>query len=166
MGTGIRFNGCPSKNELASAPGVPSLEDLNRKPLAVIECIEPIPCNPCEHACPFQAITVGDPITNCPVLDPEKCTGCGTCIACCPGLAIFVIDMNFTAATALVTIPYELYPLPQEGAEIDCLDRGGNTVAKGRIHTVKTSEKFDKTSLVSIELSKEFAMDVRNIRMC
>ena len=35
----------------------------------------------CEAACPFDAISMKD---NMPVIDPEKCTGCGVCITTCP----------------------------------------------------------------------------------
>lgn len=36
----------------------------------------------CVDACPFGAITMGDDAL--PVVDPEKCTACGKCIAACP----------------------------------------------------------------------------------
>jgi electron transport complex protein RnfB len=35
----------------------------------------------CETACPFHAIHMKD---NMPVIDPEKCTGCGVCVKICP----------------------------------------------------------------------------------
>jgi electron transport complex protein RnfB len=35
----------------------------------------------CEHACPFDAITMKD---DMPVIDPELCTGCGVCVGQCP----------------------------------------------------------------------------------
>ncbi|MDK2799443.1 MAG: hypothetical protein PWP27_803 [Clostridiales bacterium] len=165
MDKGIKYDGYLSEKELAGAPGVPSIDQLNVKPLAVIECIEPIPCNPCERACPFSAITIGDSIWNLPVLDANKCKGCGACIPSCPGLAIFVVDMNYSSTSALVKIPYEYFPLPKEGMEVDCLNRKGEAVTKGRIHSVKTTATFDKTYIIGIEVNKKFAMEVRNIRM-
>jgi Na+-translocating ferredoxin:NAD+ oxidoreductase subunit B len=35
----------------------------------------------CQASCPFHAITMKD---NMPVIDPEKCTGCGVCVKACP----------------------------------------------------------------------------------
>lgn len=165
MDRGIKYNGYPSKAELRKAPGVPTNQELNEKPLAVIECVECIPCNPCETSCPFGAISIGTPISNRPKLDTQKCRGCGTCIARCPGLVIFVVDMNFSETTALVKIPYEFYPLPKEGVEVDCTDREGNIVTKGRILSVKHMPSYNKTYIVGVEVIKDFAMEVRSIRM-
>lgn len=145
--------------------GIPSLDDLNKKPLAVIECFECIPCNPCEKSCPFGAITIGETISNKPILDASKCKGCGLCISHCPGLAIFVIDMNFTSKTALVKIPYEFFPIPIEGSEVQCLNRLGEVITVGNIHQVRITSSYNKTYVIEIEIPKEFAMEVRNIKV-
>ena len=99
--------------ELKEAGRYPSEERLAKGPVAVIECCQNIPCNPCETACKFGAIQVGDPITNLPVLDETKCIGCGVCITKCPGLAIFVVDKSKEMAT--VSFPFEYLPLPEKG---------------------------------------------------
>jgi len=162
---GLKQTGHPSAQELASAPGIPSLDDLNKKPLAVIECFECIPCNPCENSCPFGAITIGETISNKPTLNPEKCKGCGLCISHCPGLAIFVIDMNFTPKTALVKIPYEFFPIPKVGTEVHCLNRLGEVITLGKIHLAQLTPSYNKTYVIEIEIPKEFAMEVRNIKV-
>jgi len=36
----------------------------------------------CMRACPFNAITMS--ADNLPLIDPEKCTACGKCVAACP----------------------------------------------------------------------------------
>ncbi len=36
----------------------------------------------CEEACPFNAITMSE--YRIPIVDPEKCTGCGICVEVCP----------------------------------------------------------------------------------
>lgn len=42
-------------------------------------------CNACTYDCPVDAITITD---NGPVIDREKCIGCGKCISTCPHGAI------------------------------------------------------------------------------
>lgn len=69
MSNSILQNGYPSWEELKQFNRIPSDERFAKGPVAVIECIQPIPCNPCEGACKFGAICVGDPIINLPCLD-------------------------------------------------------------------------------------------------
>ena len=72
-------------DELKILPGVPSEERLKKGPVVVIECAQEIPCNPCEEACLKGAIEIGDSIVNLPKLKADLCSGCGLCIAACPG---------------------------------------------------------------------------------
>ena len=81
-----------SKQELIDAKQDISDARYAKGPVAVIECVQEIPCNPCEGACKFNAITIGEPITNLPKINETNCTGCGVCVAQCPGLAIFIVD--------------------------------------------------------------------------
>lgn len=165
MNQGIRYAGYPSREELENSPGYPSLERFNRSPVAVIECVEEIPCNPCEPACPYGAIRVGEPITNLPVLLEDKCTGCGVCIAKCPGLAIFWVDLTYSKNEALVAIPYEYLPLPQPGEKVEAVNREGETVTQGRIIKVDNRKKNDKTAVIYLAVKPEFAQEVRNVRV-
>lgn len=163
MNKGVKYTGFPSWDELQSSPGVPNGERLERGPVAYIECVQEIPCNPCENACPFGAIKVGHPITNLPVLDAEKCTGCGHCIAYCPGLAIFKIIMNYTETTSLVEFPYEYYPYPIKGAVVPCANRAGEYVVDGIVKNVRSNEKNDCTAIIAVEVPKKFCLEVRTI---
>ncbi len=138
---------------------IPPRERLLKGPCAVTECVEEIPCNPCEEACPVGAITVGDPITNPPTLDFEKCTGCGTCVGVCPGLAIFLLDLS--GGTAKVTLPHELLPVPEVGEEVELLSRAGEVLGKGKV--VRT-RKAGTTWVVTVELPEELLLEVRAIR--
>ncbi|MBO6061425.1 MAG: 4Fe-4S binding protein, partial [Clostridia bacterium] len=56
-------------------------ERLRRGRAALIECTEP-GCNICLSACGFSAISRGE--DGLPFSDPEKCVGCGGCVAVCP----------------------------------------------------------------------------------
>lgn len=146
-----------------SGPGIPSEERMKLGPVACIECLQQIPCNPCEEACPRGAITVGKEITGLPTLDEEKCNGCGICMTRCPGLAIFGLNAVYSEKTALVSFPYEYVPLPVKGQTVDCTDRLGQFVTKGVVHQVRTAKAFDHTAIVTVEIPKEYVMEVRFI---
>jgi ferredoxin len=163
MKCGVKYTGIPSEEELLASPGRPSRERMEKGPVAFIECVEDIPCNPCEEACPFGAITVGLPITNLPVLHGDQCTGCGLCIAQCPGLAIFKVHLNYTETTSLVEFPYEYCPLPEEGDTVPCGDRNGDYVTQGKVIRVKNAKVNDGTAVVGVEIPKAHCLEVRTI---
>ena len=129
--------------------------------IAVVECVEDIPCDPCVTACPTEALTM-DSLIGKPVLIPERCEGCGLCIAECPGLAIFVVDFDYTDSEALVMLPYEFLPLPQKGEKVDLLDREGKKCGKGQILKVRTHKNL--TTVLSVVVPKNLALTVRNVR--
>lgn len=164
MREGIAFAGVPSKEELKNAPGVPTKKRLNKGPVAVIECLQVIPCNPCTAACPFGAITMKE-FPSLPYLDEEKCVGCGLCISACPGQAIFVIDKTYSDAEALVSFPYEFLPLPEVGMKVDAVNREGKVVAGGKVIRVKSDKNYDHTLVVTIAVPKEWTDEVRGISL-
>ncbi len=146
--------------------GVLSLKDLrlpNKKQLekgvAIIECVQNIPCNPCVDACPFNAISMKD-INDLPVVDFDKCIGCGQCIGVCPGLAIFVVKQ--IDDKALISLPYEFLPVPSVNDKVKALDRKGEFVDDV---VVKKVVKRGKTWVVTVLADAENAMNIRNIRV-
>ncbi len=156
--------GVLAKGDLAESPGVPSEERMKKGPVVYIECMEEIPCNPCEFICPHGAISVGKQIIDLPVLDEEKCNGCGLCIAICPGLAIFLVDKSYSEQEALVAFPYELLPLPEVGMTVYGVDREGKAGCKASVVKVLNPKKFDRTPVIYLAVPKEFALDVRNFK--
>ena len=134
---------------------------LSQKKCVVIECQQNIPCNPCEAACPHHAITVGEPITNLPVIDKDKCIGCGLCVAKCPGQAVFLVDQTAEDYDT-VTLPYEYYPLPQKDQEVYCLSRAGKFLAMGTILRIVMTKANDRTAVVEVKVPKGYGMEVRN----
>jgi len=160
---GAAAEGIPTPDELKKTSGWPSLKRLQGGPVAIIECIEEIPCDPCESACPAGAIKIGSSITNLPVLDEDKCTGCGLCISSCPGLAIFVLSLNYTDESALVSFPFEFLPLPKVGEEVSAIDREGRTVCKGKVVKILNKRNQDYTPVVSISIPRKYALVVRGI---
>lgn len=152
-----------SKEELFRSPRAPSQGRLEKGAVAVIECVQEIPCNPCESACPKGAIKIGEDILSVPVLDEDKCTGCGLCIPACPGLAIFVVTLTFSEDAALVQLPHEFLPLPKRGETVKCLNREGKIITKGKVVKVVNPKGYDRTPVISMALPKQFAHDVRAI---
>ena len=148
--------------EVMDIPGFPGIEVLNNKKCVVIECKQNIPCNPCESACPHHAISIGNPITNLPVVDPEKCIGCGLCVAQCPGQACFLVDMSHEEYDT-VTLPYEYYPLPEKDQEVYGLSRDGKYVIKAVVVRVVLTKKNDRTAVIEVKVPKGYGMKVRNI---
>jgi len=151
--------------------GVPSLaeikscfpnESLLLKPKAIIECYQEIPCNPCSTSCPFGAITMGDDINQKPQLNWDKCTGCGICVYSCPGLAISVVKVE--GNNAIFKIPYEFLPIPKKDEIWDGLSRSGECITSAKIKAVQTSDKQDKTTLVTVEIDKSTLYDFITIR--
>ena len=151
--------------EIRNCPGYPSPDRLSKGKVAVIECIQDIPCNPCEQICPQGAIKIGRPITNLPVFTGGLCSGCGQCITICPGLAIFIVDYTYSPEEATVALPYELYSLPKKNEEVDALDREGVAVCNGTVVNVQNPPSFDRTAVVTVAVPKEFGERVRNIRL-
>ena len=164
MAQSILQNGFPSLEEIRAANGWPSEERFAKGPVAIAECVQEIPCNPCEAACPSHAIQVGNPITNNPHIQTELCTGCGLCVAACSGLAIFVVDKSYSDTMGKVTFPFEYYPLPEKGDEVDALNRAGEFVCKGVVTRILNPARNDHTPVITIEIPKEYTDDVRTIR--
>ncbi len=134
---------------------------LSRGPVAMIDCTECIPCNPCEAACKRKAISIGRPVTNLPVLDADACTGCGRCISRCPGLAIVVVDMSVPGDDALVSVAHELLPRPRPGEPVAAVDAEGNVLARGDVLKVRIGHAH--TPVVTVRIPRDVAMRVRGI---
>lgn len=142
----------------------PSIERINKGPVAVIECFQNIPCNPCQTACRFNAINIGDDINNLPKLSPANCTGCAICLSKCPGLSIMIVDGSKSQETVLIKLPYEFSPLPAEGSIVQGLNRAGEYITDAKVVGVLNPKSFDKTPVVTIEVDRKYLYNIRNIR--
>lgn len=143
----------------------PSIERINKGPVAVIECFQNIPCNPCQTACKFNAINIGDDINNLPKLNPDNCTGCAICLSKCPGLSIMIVDGSKSQETVLIRLPYEFSPLPIDGSIVQGLDRAGEYITDAKVIGVLNPKSFDKTPVVTIEVDRKYLYNIRNIKV-
>lgn len=157
----IYKTGVPTEEDLQRV--VPSAERLAKGPVAVIECFQKIPCNPCYTACKKGAIKEFRDINDLPEIDHDLCNGCGLCVSKCPGLAIFIIDETYSENEALVKLPYEFVPLPKEGDTVKALDREGRVVGEARVVKIQNGKYEDRTPVISVAVPKGLSMVVRNI---
>jgi len=156
-------DGIPKKEDLEKV--TPTEERFAKGPVAIVECFQEIPCNPCVKACKRGAISMPGDINDLPVVDFDICNGCGLCISYCPGLAIFVVDKTYSDELALVKLPYEYIPVPQAGQFVTALDRAGTKLGSYEVTRVTSGCKKNKTYTISITIPQELAMDVRSISM-
>lgn len=143
----------------------PSEERLSKGAVAVIECFQNIPCNPCATSCPRHAIKEFVDINDTPQFEEDLCNGCAICVANCPGLAIFVIDESYSEDFALIKLPYEFSPLPKAGDEVQAVNREGQVVGKASVVRVQNPPTFDRTAVVQITVPKNLAREVRFIKV-
>lgn len=156
-------DGIPTKDDLDTV--TPSGERLAKGAVAIAECFQKIPCNPCTKACVKQAIRVEPDINAAPLVDFDVCNGCGACIARCPGLAIFVVDMTYGEEEALVRLPFEFIPVPEAGQKAMGLDRSGRELGWFSVVKVISGGKKNLTNIISLAVPRKLAMEVRNIRV-
>ena len=159
------ITGYLSDEELRESPGLPSENRRRQGPVAAIECLQDIPCNPCESSCNVDAIVVGDDITNLPQLVEDKCVACQTCVYICPGQAIFMIDESLPNDRASVMMPYEYRPLPEKGDVVIALDRAGRELGDAIVLKVRQTKKMDQTATVTIEVPRQWSMQARALKL-
>ncbi|MFW5740528.1 MAG: FAD-dependent oxidoreductase [Myxococcota bacterium] len=132
-------------------------KDLDQPVYPVIRCVQEIPCNPCQQACPEKLISMPGSIMALPEFS-GKCLGCGECVTVCPGLAINLVfnDYDPTGNKALLMLPFEFsldrVPL---GSDVDTVDLDGNPVGKGVVIAVRSREQQDRRHLLLVEVPAE-----------
>lgn len=154
-----------SEEELKNGPGIPGEARRRKGAVAVLECLEDIPCNPCESSCKYDAISVGEDITAPPRLNEDNCVGCRSCVPICPGQAIFIVDESLPDNKASIEMPYEYRPLPEKGDTVTALDRAGREIGDATVTAVRQTKKMDRTATVTIEVPREWSMQARAIRL-
>ena len=159
----LNKTGVPTAEDVLTV--TPSKERLNIGPVAIIECFQEIPCNPCTEACKQGAIQPMEDINNLPQLDFDQCNGCGVCLSRCPGLAIFIVDASYSETEAIVRIPFEYVPVPKVGERVVGLNRAGEELGTFVVNKVQSGGQKNKTYTIWLVVPKALAMDVRSIHL-
>ncbi|MTI81099.1 MAG: 4Fe-4S ferredoxin [Firmicutes bacterium] len=155
--------GVPKLEDLAGV--MPSEERLAQGPVAMAECFQNIPCDPCYHSCRRQAIQPFADINDRPQINHDNCNGCGICLSRCPGMAIFIIDQTYSENESLVKMPYEYLPLPLEKDSVVAVNRAGEAVGEAKVVKVQSNEKLEGTSIVWLAVPNELTMEVRHFKL-
>jgi Fe-S-cluster-containing hydrogenase component 2 len=140
---------------------LPSEELMRKKKMAIVECLQEIPCNACVDACKYNAVTKAH-INDPPKVNWENCNACMQCIRECPGLAMFIVTLK--DGKAQISIPWEMPYIPKKGDTIDVLDRKGARIGSGTVLRVVPPIKQNKTYIITFETDEKLVHKARNIR--
>ena len=158
----LKNTGVPTAEDVKSV--FPPMERMKKGPVAIIECFERIPCDPCHTACSRGAMQPFSDINDLPHILEENCNGCGICLYRCPGLAIMALDMSYSDDKATLKIPYEFTPIPEQGDVVTALDRAGEPICDAVVVKVQNTAAMNKTVIVSLKFDNSFIYDVRHFR--
>jgi len=157
--------GYHTREELEEFKVLPPEGIISQKRVALIECVEEIPCNPCSVVCRVDAIQK-ESLCSPPNVDWEKCTGCTLCVSICPGLAIYL--QSIKDGKGYVTLPYEFLPAPKVGMRVKLMDRSGAVVGEGNVVMPTYQAKGDAYPrwVVTVEMDDpNLSYEVRAIKI-
>lgn len=132
----------------------------------VFFCAEEIPCNPCATVCPVGAIqlkSLRGTIMDLPYFAGNRCTGCGSCVAVCPGLAITLVR-RVSDDKAQVVLPWEFNAGFDIGAEMDLVDQKGGFIERAAV-VAKRKVAARNTWLLTFKVNVEHASKIAGIRV-
>ncbi|MEA2042414.1 MAG: FAD-dependent oxidoreductase [Bacteroidota bacterium] len=134
---------------------MPTKKRADEKPFVLLDCLSAFACNPCEFACPHEAITKTSTSTV-PHIDFEKCIGCMKCVYQCPGLAIF--GYNKKRDTLFLPVEYEV----KEKSEVFLVNNMGEKLGTGIVS--KVMKKPNKTNVARVKIETLDGNNLTDVR--
>jgi Fe-S-cluster-containing hydrogenase component 2 len=129
-----------------------------KKLIAAIECFEEIPCSACQTACPEDAIRTGRIPRELPVLDENKCSGCGICVSACPSSAVSMVQEETEKSMSRIVLPWRGARPWKVGESAVLLNRRGETLGSGRV------ARLPEGSQVELEVPIHLVWDARGLK--
>ena len=157
-----------TRKVLASRPG----DCYERSPIVpgkewrpVFFCSEEIPCNPCATVCPLGSIelrSMQGNIMDLPYFAGDRCTGCGACVAICPGLAITLVR-RVADDKAQVVLPWEFNVDSGLEEDMELVDQKGEVLERAPIISKRKVQKRN-TWLLTFEVDVAHAARIAGVR--
>ena len=155
---------------MKSRPPLPkniSLPEKEEGVFPVFHCYQEILCDPCTTVCPHDQIKLssGSIVAIPYFVGDHECTGCGKCVAVCPGLAITLVDYRKDKENPTVTLPVELGEKSiQKGDKVSVMSNTGE-LGEFEVQRVRILKAYPRTELVSVKLSRDIAKYATGIRV-
>ena len=115
--------------EMKTESRMPSPVRLLRGRAAVTACPGQDECGMCAMACGFGALKKPG---RDPIVDHDKCIGCGACVKACPRFNMRLVDGS-KGEFAEITVKCPLSALPADGETVLVLDASGAELGIGRV---------------------------------
>ncbi|OQB95451.1 MAG: Hydrogen cyanide synthase subunit HcnB [Spirochaetes bacterium ADurb.Bin110] len=157
-----------TRKVLASRPG----DCYERSPIVpgkewrpVFFCSEEIPCNPCATVCPLGSIelrSMQGNIMDLPYFAGDRCTGCGACVAICPGLAITLVR-RVADDKAQVVLPWEFNVDFGLEEDMELVDQKGEVLEIAPVISKRKVQKRN-TWLLTFEVDVAHAARIAGVR--
>ena len=146
-------------NKLRSFEGVPK-QVYRYRAVASVECMEDIPCNLCESACPESAIEISR--SKGSFLIEADCTACGLCLSACPSSTPVLIHEKEDRSLSQLTLGWGGIQPWQAGDSAVLLNRRGESLGSGRVTGILAGPPGKQ--LVQVEVPTHLIWEARGLR--
>ena len=155
---------------LKAPPPAPKSREISSQEegiFPIFHCDQEIPCNPCTTVCPqHQIFTETDLITSLPYFKgEEECTGCGRCVAVCPGLAVTLVDYRKDREYPFVTFAHEMTEGSVKKGDRKIVMSDTGEIGEFTIERTRKLKKYPKTQLVTVKLPRNVAKYATGIKI-